>query len=329
MMRHGSFRYLLSIVGLGLAATVAQAEISIDTVPVLNTGNIADSTGFGAVDYAYRIGTYEVTAGQYTGFLNAMAATDNYGLYSTDMLSTWGCQIERSGSPGSYTYSVASEWADRPVNYVSFWDAARFANWLHNGQGTGDTESGAYTNIGNDLEFARQPGARFFIPTEDEWYKAAYHKNNGDTGDYFMYPTSSNATPSNLLVDPDPGNNATFYTDETHDTIGSPYYRTEVGAHENSESPYGTFDQGGNVWEWNETDVVGSFRGIRGGSYSIFLGGDTYLRDSESSGYRPANEDFYLGFRVASSAMVPEPGSMVMLCSGLGVIGLLWWRRRK
>ena len=53
-------------------------------------------------------------------------------------------------------------------------------------------------------------------------------------------------------IDPDPGNNATFKFDSGTDdglTIGSPYYRTGVGAHENSESPYGTFDQGGNVWE--------------------------------------------------------------------------------
>ena len=51
--------------------------------------------------------------------------------------SDWGCKIQRSGSSGSYTYSVAADWANRPVNYVSWGDAARFANWLHNGQPTG------------------------------------------------------------------------------------------------------------------------------------------------------------------------------------------------
>ena len=60
-----------------------------------------------------------------------------------------GCNIQRSGSSGIYTYSVAGDWADRPVNWVDWGDAARFANWLHNGQPTGaqdltTTEDGAY-----------------------------------------------------------------------------------------------------------------------------------------------------------------------------------------
>ena len=78
------------------------------------------------------------------------------------------------------------------MNYVDFWDAARFCNWLHNGQGTGDTESGAYVNIGDHDSFARQPDAKWWIPTEDEWYKAAYHKNDGVTDHYWDYPTASN-----------------------------------------------------------------------------------------------------------------------------------------
>ena len=75
---------------------------------------------------------------------------------------------------------MAADWANRPVNYVSFWDAARFANWLHNGQptgpqGPGTTEGGAYHDVGNQTLFGRNAGAKFFIPTENEWYKAAYH----------------------------------------------------------------------------------------------------------------------------------------------------------
>jgi len=73
------------------------------------------------------------------------------------------------------------------------------------------------------------------------------------TGNYFDYPTSSDAVPSNDVISPDPGNNANFYQDGY--TIGSPYYRTEAGEFENSDSPYGTFDQGGNVYEWNEAVI--------------------------------------------------------------------------
>ena len=67
-----------------------------------------------------QIGKHEVTAAQYCEFLNAVAATDTYGLYNTNMWThNAGCKIERSGLPGGYTYVVAQDWADRPVNFVS------------------------------------------------------------------------------------------------------------------------------------------------------------------------------------------------------------------
>ena len=342
MIQDVRLKWLLAIMVLALPAAAAQAAI-IHTVPVGNLGNTGELTGdgadgygpthiCGAVDYAYNIGKYEVTAGQYTEFLNAVAATDTHGLYSSGMRS-WseGCWIEQSGSSGSYSYSVAADWADRPVNFVSFWDAARFANWLHNGQPTGaqeagTTESGAYHDIDDQSLFGRNPGALFFIPTEDEWYKAAYHKNDGDTGNYFDYPTSSDTAPSNDLVEPtDPGNNATFYASGYGHTIDSPYYRTEVGAHENSDSPYGTFDQGGNVYEWNETTFFSSYFGTRGGS---FWNSTSMLHAAQLDWNSPTYGESDVGFRVASSAAVPEPGSFLVWI-GLGVIGLTWWRRRK
>ena len=166
----------------------------------------------------------------------------------------------------------------------------------------------------------RKAGAQVWLPSEDEWYKAAYHKNNGATGNYFKYPTSSDSVPSNDLINPDPGNNATYLVAGNDYTIDSPYWRTEVGAHENSDSPYGTFDMGGNVWEWNEA-LIGSNRGIRGGSYKAFIGSPN-LRSSMRPVYGdPDGGDYSMGFRVAS---VPEPATMVLL--GLGGLVL---RKRK
>lgn len=315
MVHKALLKCFIAVVALAVSG-VARAA-TIDFVSVGNPGNAADSTGYGAVDYAYEIGKYEVTAGQYTEFLNAVAGTDPHGLYNPSMWShTFGCKIERINSSGSYGYSVASAYENRPVNLVSFWDAARFANWLHNGGESGDTETGAYVNIGNSATFARQPGALFFIPTEDEWYKAAYHKN-GATDDYFEYPTGSDSVPSKYLNQG--GNNATFYASGY--TIGFPHYRTEAGAHKNSESPYDTFDQGGNVQEWNET-VIGSNRGLRGGAF-VYNG--SILSASIRGSSSPATELTTLGFRVAT---IPEPGSLAML-AGLAVMGLVWWRRRK
>jgi sulfatase modifying factor 1 len=309
-----------------LAVTAsARAEISLDMVTVGNAGNANDTTGYGAVGDVYAIGKYEVTNAQYSAFLNNKAAVgDPYKLYNTEMNSTFG-GIARSGlgtSASPWVYSAKggnANWDNRPVNYVSFWDAARFVNWLHNGQGNGDTESGAYLNVGDQVSFARQADAKYWIPTEDEWYKAAYHKNDGVTGNYFDYPTGSDSMPSHHLS-PDLGNNANFYQDGY--TIGSPYYTTEVGAFENSASPYGTFDQGGNVWEWNEA-VVGnsSWRGVRGSSF--VNGGNGMMASYFDHNGTTTNEENDSGFRVAS---VPEPGSITLMLCG-AIAGLLWWKR--
>jgi sulfatase modifying factor 1 len=303
-------RWLAGATAAALLASAAQADVfnmggtrnpdgtwnglaSLEMVPVGNPGNTGEWSGqsyggfgpdaiVGAVDYAYQIGKYEVTAGQYTEFLNAVATTsDTYGLYNTLMWSSdYGCKIERTGSSGSYSYSVDADRADRPVNFVSWGDAARFCNWLHNGQpatGVQDlttTEDGAYflngaISDGALMAITRQTDAIWFIPTEDEWYKAAYHKNDGVTANYWDYPTKADDpnVPSNDLINPDPGNNANFY--QNGYTMGSPYWTTEVGEFENSESPYDTFDQGGNLSEWNETAVIiGRSRGLRGGDWA-------------------------------------------------------------
>ena len=124
---------------------VSHATVSIDLVTVGNAGNADDNTDYGGVGYEYLIGKYEVTAGQYIQFLNAAAATDTYGLYNPNMDSDYrGCQITRNGTSGNYTYDFSgrpsgteAEWANRPVNYVSWNDTLRFTNWLHNGQGGG------------------------------------------------------------------------------------------------------------------------------------------------------------------------------------------------
>jgi formylglycine-generating enzyme required for sulfatase activity len=248
-----------------------------------------------------------------------------YNVNMADTLSGQGCNIVQAGLPGSYSYSVAPDWTNRPVNYVGWGDAARFANWLHNGRPTGDqdlatTEDGAYCLNGATshealLAVVREDDWKWALPSEDEWYKAAYHKNDGVTSNYFDYPTSSDTVPSADLVDPDPGNNATFYRDGDVYTIGPPYYRTEAGAHENSESPYGTFDQGGNVWEWNEQVAYDWFRGLRGGAYAYH----DYTMDASyrSTWSEPTNESAYFGLRVVE---VPEPATLALLAVGAAAL---------
>ncbi len=230
---------IISVTFLILAAAATVKGAIIELVEIGNPGNAPDIIAptfepRGAVGYTYQIGKYEVTAGQYTEFLNAVAKDDPNSLYHPYMadpvtFEVFGCNIQQSGSAGNYSYSVAPEWADRPVNYVSFWDAVRFVNWLSNGQptgpqGPGTTEDGAYHDIDNQALFGRNSGAHWLIPSQDEWYKAAFHKNDGVTGNYWTYATESDTVPSNTL--PDLGNNANYRDDPSLAlTIGAPYWR--------------------------------------------------------------------------------------------------------
>ena len=296
----------LGLAGLASVSLVtpALASLSIDYVTVGNIVMEADTNGYGIVDYAYNIGKYEVTNAQYAAFLNATAQTDNYSLYNASM-SSYG--IGRTGSSGSYNYSATSGFENKPVVWVSWFDAARFSNWLGNGQGSGGTETGAYTLTGGQTTgiVMVNAGAKVYIPSENEWYKAAYY--NGTTSAYSLYPNGQN-------------------TITTADANYSSSASTNVGFYSGDPSSYGTFDQGGNVWEWNDT-VIGSSRVLRGGSWSV---NDTYLASSNRLNVVPVAEGNNIGFRVASSelAAVPEvTSSFTML--GLISSGLLLRRRTK
>jgi hypothetical protein len=295
-----NFQNALTIAATGLFISSVSASVTLDWVTVGNAGNAADSTGFGAVGYNYQIGKYEVTNAQYGAFLNAKAATDNYGLYNTNMSSSG---ITRSGSSGSFTYSVTEALANRPVVHVSWYDAARFANWLANGQGSGDTETGSYTLSGaTSGNFTANAGAQVYIPTENEWYKAAYY--NGANSTYSLYPNGQNT-----ITTADANYNR---------SVGS---STNVGTYSSDPSFYGTFDQGGNVWEWNDA-VIGSARGLRGSAW--YFDGASYLASTyRYSNASPSDEVDLIGFRLAS---VPEPSSMVLAILASGV--MLTRRRR-
>ena len=308
----------------GLIASSASA-VTMAWTPIGNPGNAPDDTGFGAVPYAYSIGTYEVTNAQYAEFLNAKAAADPLGLYSTNMgivaptpASAGHGGITRSGSSGSFTYNAIAGREDMPVNYVSFYGALRFANWLNNGQGSSDTESGAYTLLGgapeptNGATVTRNTGATIFLASENEWYKAAYY--NATSTSYFFYPAGSDTEPT--CTAPSAAPNTANCGEAVEDL-------TNKDSYTGSASPNGTFDQGGNVWEWNESIYrLNSiyYRAIRGADFTSESGS---LAASVRSVSGPAVEDPRIGFRVAR---LPEPSatlglgaSLVML---LGLAGL-------
>jgi formylglycine-generating enzyme required for sulfatase activity len=317
-LRVSFLRSLFVLAGLALLAAPASA-VTIDWVLVGDPGNAADTAtncyaaNCGSVADSYRISRYEVTNAQYAEFLNAKAASDPLLLWNASMF------ITRTGSPGSYTYSVPSAHQNQPVFYVSFYDSLRFTNWLNNGQGSADTETGAYTLLGgtatpsNGTTVTRNAGANIFLPSENQWYKAAYY--DGLSATYFDYPAGSNA-PTACSAPTAAANHANCGL-----AVGNV---TDVGAYTGSASPYGTFDQGGNVWEWNEQIVGGLYRGIRGGNWNNSAGN---LAASNRNLTSPTNENGIIGFRVAS--LVPEPGTGLLLMTGLAGLAARQERRKR
>ena len=187
-------------------------------------------------------------------------------------------------------------------------------NWLQNSRPSGETaettettENGAYPLNGaitGGLTITRNPGAKYSIPSEDEWYKAAYHQPAGLGGDgdhYWLYPTRSNTVPGNTIGALPLANHANFFT-SVYSVTQSGYdsnqnYLTAVGSYPGSASFYGTFDQGGNVFEWNDAVISGSDRGLRGGSW---IDVENFVRSSTRINGSPDTQGSLIGFRVAS-----------------------------
>jgi len=354
----------------------AAGAVTIETVPVGNVGNAPDQDygdgQFGAVGYSYRIGKYEVTNAQYCEFLNAklpnisdpetstVLPSDTYGLYSRNMETNarGGIEYNPAGVSGE-KFSPKPGRDNNPVVFVCWYDTVRFANWLTNGQGGSTTEDGSYSIAGGGQNsgtvtvpdaatratWAAGTTRYWLLPSEDEWYKAAYHQpagDGGDTDDYWYYPTATNNEP---YSDQSPGSDAPVQSNTANfrkdDGVANNYddgfavtgstswdsnqnYLTDAGAYTLSSSFYETFDQGGSVWEWNEADISGdgSSRGLRGGDWGY---GSNYLRASTRISFSPSSKDDTIGFRVAS---IPEPGSITLLLCG-ALAGLMWRSRRR
>ena len=306
--------FLLTAAATCALASSATAIIAIDTSYVGDAGNTADSTtgSPGAVGYGYHVGTYEVTNSQYVSYLNATGSTNAHGVYNSNMDSSEHGGIQQTGSSGSFTYNVKSGFGDKPVNYVSFWDAARFTNWLTNGQGSGDTENGMYDLtaggiLGNTVT-RNDTGAGsawaqggVAVASEDEWYKAAYYKGGSTNAGYWDYAHQSDS----ITTD-----DANYQNSVDGGTL------TDVGIYSEDASYYGTFDQGGNVWEWNDAIVSSTARGLRGGAFST---ADSALQSSDRANLYPTFESSSFGFRVSSLAPIPEPSTYAAIFGSLAL----------
>jgi formylglycine-generating enzyme required for sulfatase activity len=291
----------------------------MEFVLVDDPGNAADSrpvtigsntSYLGNVESLYRIGLHEVTNAQYAAFLNAVADSDPHGLYHDNMGDgSYGTfpdllrgGIARSGVAGSYAYASIAGRENLPVNWVSWESAARFANWMHNGRqsNAASTEYGAY-DFSGAIPISHAASSKYWIPTADEWYKAAYYKSDSANAGYWTYPTQSDVAPVPGPMNSTP-NQANFQADNFDFGQGVDHGdMTPVGNYRLSSGAYGTFDQAGNISEWIEdvSPIDPAARTTWGGAWRW---NDSEQLRYDGRSHAPADAgSFVRGFRLAST----------------------------
>jgi len=314
-------RLLLSLLSLAFLSGLASAQtltetfgtganaFTMDFVTIGNPNNAADTTGrpdpVGSVAYTYNLGKYEVSRDMITK-ANALGGL---GIIMFDMTNFGG------------------NGANRPATYVSWNEAARFVNWLNTSKGYQAAYNFTTTGVNDNIslwgpgQYAgnnqfRHKDAYYFLPSTDEWYKGAY---GSPSGFWYDYPTGSDSAPVPVSEGTTAG--TAVYGQPTST---GPADITNAGG----LSPYGTMAQGGNLWEWNESeydrtnDSPAENRQLRGGSWDNL---SDLLEASYVPTFDPTSENVHngFGFRVAS---VPEPSSLSLLALGGVAVAL---RRRR
>ena len=289
------------------AQTITQAfgtganAFSIDFVEIGNQNNLPDTghlNTIGSVQYLYNLGIYEISRDQ----IEKANSAGNLGITLFDMSI-----IELAEGNG----------ANRPATGITWYDAAKFVNYLNTSQGKQAAyrfdENGNFQLWGagqySGVNQYRHKDAFYFLPSADEWYKGAYGSSSGT---WYDYPNGSDIAPEVV----------------THGTSGAVYAGNSGPADINDAgglSPFGTMAQGGNVIEWTESAAdsinndANELREYRGGGWNDqWLSLHAIAKLSIEPEY-----DFNFGFRVA---MIPEPSAITLLAIGLG--GWAMIRRR-
>lgn len=319
----GANQFVLGIGGYASGATIASGVLQMDDltvrairrpsfqdmVPVLdpfNPGN-PDNSGAGGVNYNFAISRTEITVRQYCRFLNSVAKRSNpvtVALYSNTFRQFSGLQtVERLGNHPNFSYVPAAGQDFLPVE-VPWLDAARYCNWMHQGaRANADLENGAYPlrgSLSGWTGIRRNPSARFYVPSADEWYKAGYYdpnKNGSGAGGYWATAYRSDVYSINssneIVLEP---NRANFNT-------GAGWL--PVGSYPDFPSHYGTYDQVGNSWEWISDRYLYDQQGLMGGNWTTAAqagGSDSYGPGDGATGwfYAESDPNFRATFRLAT-----------------------------
>jgi formylglycine-generating enzyme required for sulfatase activity len=322
-----AFAGCLALALAAVASTASAVTVGDFSLITISGSNAPNTNGRGQVTTPYAISQYETTNAQYVAFLNAVDTTgsNTLGLYSTFMTSntSGGILFNSAAGPGS-KYSVKSGYNQRPVTWTNWSSAARFVNWLVNGGTTNpsaSTETGTYLMSGS-APYTRAVNAQIFLPSQDEWYKAAFY--NSVSGSYNLWANGSAVTTPVATVSGSAGlasNQANF------NNVNAPIGVTNTGIYTSSASPYQVYDMMGNVAEMTDT-FSGSSYFLYGGSWQSLAADTGSLAATQLRTISQRNAQ--LGFRIATVAPVPEPGTIALAATGMvGLVGAGWMKRRR
>lgn len=337
----GSLGVIAALAVTRFACADIDPTSGIDFVTITHPGNAPwagdgtqddQSIGRGSVGYEYRIGKFEIATAQWVEFMNAAFDRPQSEWIPYLQLpggASWAATPVAPNTPGGRRWAIASGAAMLPVGQTSWRDAAIYTNWLHNNKGLErsaflsgayDVSTFGYVTLPNGVlaftdQTERSPGARYFIPTVDEWIKASHFDPNkvnsdGSVGGYWTYSNGSDIP--YVGAPPNAGGTATFGFD-----VGA--LSIPLGAYTSVRSPWGLYDVAGGSFEWLETVVLDP---VDGRNYRLFDGSSRTTELNLSSldtlyyfgAQRPNTAGTTSGFRIA--ATIPSPAT-------LGIVAVL------
>jgi len=303
-------------------------------------GPFLQRVGVGSVPYTYRMAETEVRTEQYIEFMNIVGRQDpDLALLELEPLS-WGGGLDLSYAGPGFQWKIlprpeapTEQFAKAVVADISWRGAAMYVNWLHNGKGEdpaswragvydtstfGQNPDGTFTD-----QLTRSPGARYWIPSEDEWLKAAHYDPNkhgpGDGG-WWEYAHMSDDTAPTPGLPGEPGAQTSAGIGRTLPGGGDPWIRIDAGSYPHVRSAFGLLDVSGGAREFTENGGSRLIDRIAEGSYLGQSFDVVHLVDrawASNGSFSPGFRTAFTGLRVASTVPATQTVTVLIVASFL------------